>query len=148
MTSNRRYWLTGCLMAFALMFSISACATSVSAGPSTTLNVQMTDFSYTPTSFSIPAGQEITLNLKNNGKVPHEFVIIKHGEKVTLPFDDDDEAKVYWEQETAVGESVSDQAPRSVKSDSNAASSRLMFSLAMVGSIIATLRSRLLASAV
>jgi len=107
MTSNRRYWLAGCLMALALMFSISACVSSASAGPSTTLNVQMTDFSYSPTSFSVPAGQEITLNLKNNGKVPHEFVIIKHGEKVTLPFDDDDEAKVYWEQEAAVGESVS-----------------------------------------
>ena len=103
----RRYWIAAVLMVAALMLTISACTSAASAGPGTTLNVQMTDFSYTPKTFAIPAGKEITLNIKNDGKVPHEFVIIKHGEKVTLPFDDDDEAKVYWEQEAKVGESLS-----------------------------------------
>jgi plastocyanin len=104
---TRRYWIAAVLMALALVLTVSACTSAAKAGPSTTLDVQMTDFAYSPTSFAIPAGKEITLNLKNNGKVPHEFVIIKRGEKVTLPFDDDDEAKVYWEQEAKAGETVS-----------------------------------------
>jgi plastocyanin len=104
---KRRYWIAAVLMVFALMLTISACASTAAAGPSTTLNVQMTDFSYAPKTWSVPAGKEITLNIKNDGKVPHEFVIIKKGEKVTLPFDDDDEAKVYWEQEAKVGETLS-----------------------------------------
>jgi uncharacterized cupredoxin-like copper-binding protein len=103
----RRYWIATVLMALALGLTISACASVTKAGPSTTLDVQMTEFAYTPTTFAIPAGKEITLNLKNNGKVVHEFVIIKLGEKVTLPFDDDDEARVYWEQEAQAGETVS-----------------------------------------
>ncbi len=107
MKTHYRYWLAGILLIVAALLTISACASTASAGASTTLNVDMTEFAYSPTTFNVPAGKEITLNLKNNGKVTHEFVIIKHGEKVTLPFDDDDEAKGYWEQEADAGKSVS-----------------------------------------
>ena len=31
----------------------------------------------------------------------YEWVIIKKGMQVTIPFDDDDEEKVYWEMEAA-----------------------------------------------
>lgn len=107
MSFKVRYWLAGSLLVGALLLTISACASTTNAGPSTTLNVTTTDFMYSPTTFTVPAGKEITLNMKNDGKVTHEFVIIKFGEKVTLPFDDDDEPKVYWEQEAEPGKSVS-----------------------------------------
>ena len=39
------------------LFVLSAC----SVGPSTTINITMTDFMFTPDSFTVPAGKEITV---------------------------------------------------------------------------------------
>jgi uncharacterized cupredoxin-like copper-binding protein len=52
---------------------------------------------FTPNTWTVPAGKEITITLTNKGANEHEWVIIKKGETVTVPFDDDDEDKVYWE---------------------------------------------------
>ena len=71
----------------------------------TTLNVEMTDFKFTPNQFTVPAGKEITLNVSNKGANDHEFVIFKAGEHVSLPFDDDDEGKIHWEVELEPGKS-------------------------------------------
>jgi uncharacterized cupredoxin-like copper-binding protein len=95
-----------CVLA-AMSLGLAACATSVAQGASKQLSVELTDFTFAPDTFTVPAGQEVTLNLKNTGKVEHEFVIIKLGQQVTMPFDDDDEAKVYWEVEVGAGESQS-----------------------------------------
>lgn len=75
---------------------------------STTINVTLTDFQFTPNSFTVPAGKEITLNATNNGAVDHSFVIMKLGHDLTSSFTDADQPNVYWE-ETAipVGQTVS-----------------------------------------
>ena len=39
----------------------------------TTLDVDMTDYKFTPDVFTVPAGAEITIDLKNSGIHPHEF---------------------------------------------------------------------------
>lgn len=75
-------------------------------GPSTTINVTMTDFQFTPAEFSIPAGQEITVNAVNNGAVEHEFVIFKFGKDAGEKFGDEDEENIYWEVEVAPGGST------------------------------------------
>jgi uncharacterized cupredoxin-like copper-binding protein len=73
---------------------ISAC------GPkNTTLNVELKDFEFTPTLFTVPAGREITLKIKNIGTLEHEFVIMNLGTQATLPFSEDDEGNIYWEIE-------------------------------------------------
>jgi plastocyanin len=66
--------------------------------PSTTINVTMTDFQFTPNSYAVPAGKEITLNVVNNGSVVHNFVIMKLGTTAGEAFDDEDEANVFWEE--------------------------------------------------
>jgi len=68
------------------------------------ISATMTDFKYDPTSWTVSAGKEVELTLKNNGTVDHEWVIIKKGMEVTLPFNDDDEEKVFWEMEAGPGE--------------------------------------------
>lgn len=55
---------------------LSACA-SRSSQPSNELTVEMTDFAYTPSSLTIPAGQPITLTLNNTGNIEHDFVVEK-----------------------------------------------------------------------
>ena len=68
------------------------------------ISVITTDFKFDPTSWTVTAGKQVELTLKNEGVLEHEWVIIKNGMQVTIPFDDDDEEKVYWEMEAAPGE--------------------------------------------
>jgi uncharacterized cupredoxin-like copper-binding protein len=62
----RRYLV---LVMAALLLALSACGGGQKA--STTLNVTLSDFKFTPDTFVVPAGKEITLNLKNEGAVEH-----------------------------------------------------------------------------
>ena len=75
-------------------------------GPSGPEKISMTttDFKFDPTSWTVTADKQVELTLKNEGVLEHEWVIIKNGMQVTIPFDDDDEEKVYWEIEAAPGE--------------------------------------------
>ena len=77
------------------------------AGPSTTIDVVFAEFTFTPNTFTILAGQEITLNAQNNGAVLHEFVIMKLGETVGEDFGAEDEENIYWEVEVDPGQSSS-----------------------------------------
>ena len=60
------------MFGFVLILLLSACAATQ---PSTEINVEATDFAYSPLSITIPAGQPVTLVLKNSGNVEHDFVI-------------------------------------------------------------------------
>jgi uncharacterized cupredoxin-like copper-binding protein len=55
---------------------LTGCAGS-SQQPVTEITVEATDFTYDPVSITVPAGQPVTLMLKNMGKVEHDFVIDK-----------------------------------------------------------------------
>ena len=91
-----------------LLVGLALVLTACGGGPkaSTDLKVAFTDFTFTPTTFTIPAGKEITLTATNNGKVVHEFVIMKAGTAVSIPFGDDDEGNIYWEVEAEPGKTV------------------------------------------
>ena len=79
-------------LVLALSLALTAC------GPGgTTLKVTATDTGYDSTTYTVPAGAQVTLILTNKGAVVHEFAILKLGEQVSLPFSEDDEAKIYWE---------------------------------------------------
>jgi uncharacterized cupredoxin-like copper-binding protein len=91
---------------FVMTFMLSACGGG-GGGPSTTIDVTMAEFTFLPSSFTVPAGQEITVNAKNNGAVVHNFVIMKLGQTVGDSFGPEDEGNVYWEIEALPGVSVS-----------------------------------------
>lgn len=67
-------------------------------GATTTINVTLIDFQFTPNQFTVPAGQEITINVVNTGAVVHNFVIMKLGTTAGPTFEEDDEANVYWQE--------------------------------------------------
>ena len=91
--------LLGLVLVFA--FVLAGCGGS---GPSNKIDVTFAEFTFTPSEFSIPAGQEITLNATNNGAVIHEFVIMKLGQTVGEDFGDEDEGNIYWEIEAEPGQ--------------------------------------------
>ncbi len=88
-----------------LVFVLVACAAG--SAPSKSINVTMTDFAFSPNSFTVPAGEQISLDITNNGAVTHSFIIMKAGHEVQGHFTDADKPNVYWEA-TAIpaGESV------------------------------------------
>jgi len=92
-------------MILAVLFSLtlSSCG---GGGPTTTIDVTLGDFQFTPNQFSVPAGQEITLNARNNGAVVHDFVIMKLGTTAGTGFDDEDVPNIYWEVELQPGGST------------------------------------------
>ena len=94
-----------CILTSLFAFILAACG---GGAPSTTIDVTMTDFSFTPNAFSVPAGEQITINAINNGAVVHNFVIMKLGASAGEAFDDADVPNVYWEVEIQPGGSVND----------------------------------------
>lgn len=82
---------------------LSACG----GGPGTAeLSVDMAEFMFEPAQLSVPANAQVTLNLSNSGSLEHELVIMKMGEEVTAPVNEDTiEEKVFWEHELGAGES-------------------------------------------
>lgn len=85
---------------------LASCGGS-SNSPTKKLNVTMTDFQFSPNQFTVPAGQEITLDAANNGAVVHNFVIMKQGQTAGTEFTDDDLPNVYWQVEIQPGGSTS-----------------------------------------
>ncbi len=83
---------TGVLLILALSLILTACSSN-----KVTLNVIATDKGYDSTTYTVPAGAEVKLNLTNNDATEHEFAILKKGEHVTPPFGDKDENKILWE---------------------------------------------------
>ena len=85
------------LIALMLITSLylTACGT---AGPTTEINVTLTDFQFAPNTFTVPAGTVITLNVVNTGAVVHNFVIMKSGKTAGASFEEEDDVNVYWQQ--------------------------------------------------
>ena len=88
------------------ILSLALAACGGASGPSTSIKVEFTDFAFTPNTWTIPAGQEITLTATNSGAVIHEFVLMKFGLTIGDDFGDEDEENIYWEIEAEPGQTV------------------------------------------
>ncbi len=84
-----------------VMLILSACGGGSQAAKE--IDVTMTDFQFSPNTFTVPAGEEITLHAANNGAVVHNFVIMKLGQTAGDTFDAQDQPNVYWEVELQPG---------------------------------------------
>ncbi|MDQ3004475.1 MAG: cupredoxin domain-containing protein [Chloroflexota bacterium] len=70
------------------------------------IDVTLSDYKYTPNTFTVPAGKEITLNLKNKGFVSHMFSIFNLGTDVGERFSQEDEENIYWKVDVLPNKSV------------------------------------------
>jgi len=91
------------VVAILLSLTLVSCG---GGGPSTKIDVTLTDFQFQPNQFTVPAGQEISFSSRNNGAVVHNFVIMKLGTSAGPFFDDEDVPNVYWEVELQPGAST------------------------------------------
>jgi plastocyanin len=77
---------------FVFAMAMTAC------GPKkVTLNVTATDQGYDSSTYTVPAGAEVTVNLTNTGALAHVFDLLKLGEHVTPPYGEKDKEKILWE---------------------------------------------------
>lgn len=71
-----------------LSITLTGCSAGTASGDAAnTLNVEMNEFTFIPTNYTIPAGQKITLKLKNSGDIAHDFIILKKGVEIKGSFD-------------------------------------------------------------
>lgn len=96
----KRYLIVAAVI---LSLTLASCG---GGGPSTKIDVTMSDFQFQPNQFTVPAGQEISFTSRNNGAVVHNFVIMKLGTSAGDFFDDEDVPNVYWEVELLPGAST------------------------------------------
>ncbi len=87
-------------MFYCWSIALAACGGNAA---SANIKVNMAEFTFTPSEFTVPADEEITLTTVNDGVVVHEFVIMKLGANVGEDFGDEDEANIYWEVEVDAG---------------------------------------------
>jgi uncharacterized cupredoxin-like copper-binding protein len=92
------------ILALLGIFVLSACGGAGTPSPAN-ISVDMHEFAFTPASYSVPAGAEVNITLKNSGALEHEWVVMKPGTQATAPFDENDEANIYWEEELDAGQS-------------------------------------------
>ena len=108
-SQRRLQYMKKLLFLFILMLSLSIILTACGGptSPSKSLNVTMTDFTFSPNTFTVPAGEQISLTANNNGAVTHSFIIMKSGYHINSHFTDADKPNIYWEEEQiAPGQSV------------------------------------------
>jgi uncharacterized cupredoxin-like copper-binding protein len=89
------------LLLFTLVLQLTACTHSP-----TTINVTLSDYSYTPNTFTVPAGKEVTLNMTNQCFVSHTFIIFKLGTDAGTKYGPEDEKNIYWKVEILPGKSA------------------------------------------
>lgn len=100
----------GVALVAALSLVLMACSDSDDGG-STSIDATMTDFTFSPDVWSVAAGEEITIDLANNGSVEHEWVILQDGVQIAseadLPETEEELLSnfVFWEDEVEPGES-------------------------------------------
>ena len=87
---------------FLLVLLLAGCQSS---GPSTEIEVEMTDFAFTPNHFTVPTGEDITVNIAHHGIVVHEFIIMNPGTTAGDKFDEEDLPNVYTIVEVPPGHS-------------------------------------------
>ena len=92
----------GAVFLFSISFMLVSCS-----GPSTRIDLTISDYHFQPDTFTIPAGKEITVNIDNEGFVSHQFVIFKLGTDAGGKVGPEDQENIYWRFEVRPGHSDS-----------------------------------------
>ena len=88
---------------------LGACGDDDDGAASTSIEATATEFQFEPDSWTVPAGEEFTIDFENDGSVEHEWAVIKLGDDLESE-DEFAEEKVLFEVEAIpAGESTTQQ---------------------------------------
>lgn len=74
-------------------------------GPSRIIDLTISDYHFEPDTFTVPAGEEITVNIDNEGIVSHQFVVFNLGTDPGGKIGPEDQESIYWRFEVRPGQS-------------------------------------------
>ncbi len=74
------------MTALAVLAMVTAACDS-GGDASTSLDVTASDFQFSPNSWTVPAGEEITIDITNEGSVLHEWVLLQPGVNIETEAD-------------------------------------------------------------
>lgn len=106
---------TAAVLAAIVVLLLSACgdddaATDDGGGAegSTSIEAAAAEYAFSPDSWTVPAGEEFTIELSNEGSIQHEWAVLKAGEEIASE-DEFTEDKVLFEVEAIpAGESTTE----------------------------------------
>jgi uncharacterized cupredoxin-like copper-binding protein len=78
-----------------LSMVLAACGSGSSSGGANTLNITMSDFAFSPSSWNVTAGSSVTVNLKNTGAVQHTWTVMSTA--VSGSYTDADKANILFD---------------------------------------------------
>jgi plastocyanin len=85
---------------------VTACGSSggnTPNAPSTSIKVTLKDFYFSPKTFTVPVGKQISLTATNEGTHGHSFVIMQKGKDVEGRWNDAvDIPNIYWSMDAIV----------------------------------------------
>lgn len=105
-----RVRLLGGALAVPVLVLLGSCGDDDDGGgeASTSIEATATDFEFDPTEWTVPAGEEFSIDFKNDGEVEHEWAVIKLGDDLESEAEFE-EAKVLFEVEAIpAGESTTE----------------------------------------
>jgi uncharacterized cupredoxin-like copper-binding protein len=88
---------------YVFLLIISLLLGACGSGAFTTIDLTISDYHFKPDTFTVPAGQEITVNINNKGFVSHQFVIFKLGTDAGGQIGPEDQENIYWRFEVLPG---------------------------------------------
>ena len=91
---------------FILLLAAVLLLTACGQEAATSMDVVFTEFMFTPAEHTIQAGQEITVNVRNEGAILHDYAIMKLGTEAGAEYDKEDEENIYWRIQVDPGKSV------------------------------------------
>jgi plastocyanin len=76
---------------------------------STSIEAEAAEFKFEPDSWTVPAGQEFTIDFENAGTVAHEWAVIKLGQDLESEADFTEDKVLFEVEETPAGESATEK---------------------------------------
>ena len=84
-----------------IMFVCTSCTANDLIIYTTDLNIIISDTSYSPYTWTVPAGEEIRLNLHNEGSIEHNWSLI--GWPISTPYNNGELEKILFQVSLSAG---------------------------------------------
>ncbi len=98
-------WTTIIGLVMVLSMVLAACGGGGgSSSGGSTISATMTDFKFDPNTWTVTAGQQVTLNLTNNGSTEHSWALMS--KPISGSFTDADKANVLFSKTVPAGQTA------------------------------------------
>jgi plastocyanin len=88
---------------------LGACGDDDDGAASTSIEATASEFQFEPDSWTVPAGEEFTIEFENDGSVEHEWAVIKLGEDIASEEEFAEEKVLFEVEAIPADESTTEQ---------------------------------------